>query len=234
MTSKFSNYLSFIEYNLFDSNKLNIHSNKASDDNFISLTGKYEYDCKNKDTLMIKTSFNKLIKHKFMYNINKNNSLQFRIHTALLEKETLDMLTDFDFKLESFMKENYPDYTCKGKIVYSNIINMKVNKHKIYELYNKIINYNKYKSKYPNAKEIEVEEFDFSDNFILQVLNRIITDQKEFRLLISPLGWININTKTYGSYLGLVTLELKYKNSQISSSLDKKEIIVHEIINLVI
>ena len=53
------------------------------------------------------------------------------------------------------------------------------------------------------------------------------------RMLIEPFAWINLSNKTYGSYLNIMIMEVKYKNAKIYSILDKNEISVKpEIINI--
>ncbi len=245
---QFSNYILFINCESFKNNELSILHSKYNNNGYMHTIPVYEYSKKNKDVLIIQTSFNDFIKSKFVYKLQQNsNQLHIEISSDLFERQTLDILIDFDNKMREFIKNTHDNFKCIGKIVHNkgmpytdnvnkmdeiSMIKTKFIKDINYKQYNKVVNYNISK-KFP-----KVEEFDLSKISPLDLgkfFNRILNNQKEFRMMISPVGWINTNNSTYGSYLGIIMLEIKYKGTKIISLVDSNEVITkQEIINLTI
>lgn len=245
---RFSNFISFINSETFKPHELSVSLSDYNNNGFIFTVPVYEYSKKNKDTLIIQTEFNNLTKSKFSYKLSqKSNQLQMEISPELVEHQIINILIDFDNKMHELMENKYNNFKCIGKIIHNKgisfsekvnkleeitMINSKFIKNGNYKQYNKVMNYN-ISYKFPKIENFDIESTNAQD--LIKIFNRIITDQKEFRMMISPVGWINTNNNTYGSYLGIIMLEIKYKGAKIASMINDSEIISkREIINLTI
>ena len=245
---RFSNFISFINCETFKTQKLSVSCSDYNNNGFIFTAPVYEYSKKNKDTLIIQTEFNNIIKSKFLHTLSqKSNQLKMEISPDLIEHQIIDVLIDFDNKMHELMENKYNNFKCIGKIIHNKgvsfsekvnkleeikMINSKFIKNGNYRQYNKVVNYN-ISSKFPKIENFDIESTSAQD--LIKIFNRIITDQKEFRMMISPVGWINTNNNTYGSYLGIIMLEIKYKGTKITSIIENNEVITkREIMDLII
>ena len=244
---KFGNYIPLINSDTFNEKKLSIMLPNTSKGNFIIPIPVYKYNDKNLDTLLIQTSFFDVKKSKISYKKNGkfgSNNVddlgEIRFDPTFFDNQIIDILLNFDNKLVNFVKSTYgKKYKCVSKLIYNKnvtkstseieIVNMiselgtikgKLRKSKFYKQYNKIVNYNISKKYSP------IEQFDLSTmkyNDLINIFDRILTDNKEIRMLFEPFAWINLTNNTYGSYLGIIMIEVKYKNAKIYSVLDKNE-----------
>ena len=217
-----------IQTSFFDvkKNKLSYKNNKI-------------YQKKNIDSKNIDPKNNDDLKH-----------FEIKFDPTFIDSQIINILLNFDNKLVKFIKNTFGDqFKCLSKMIYNKsakkltpdfeIVNMaddlgeikaKILKSKCNKQYNKIINYNISK-KYAPVEYFDLANIKNSD--LSNIFDRILADNKEMRMLIEPFAWINLSNKTYGSYLNIMMIEVKYKNAKIYSMLDKNEISMKpEIINI--
>lgn len=254
---KFKNYIPLISSDTFDEKKLTIMLPNYSKGNFIIPVPVYRYDEKNLDSLLIQTSFMDVNKAKISYKIKntyKNKMTQeqnqIKFDPSFFDNKIIDILLNFDNKMVQFVKNTFTNkFKCSSKMIYNKnsvrltpafeMVNMigdlgmikgKLCKKKFYDQYNKLLNYNISK-KYDAVEQYELSSM--KNNELVNIFDRILTNNKEIRMLLEPFMWINLSDNTYGSYLNIIMIEVKYKHAKIYSILDKNETSMKEnIINV--
>jgi hypothetical protein len=236
----FKNYISAIESNELDKNKINLNESKYQFSSFI--TPHYQYSDKNNDLFIIQTPFINVIKNKINYYRKSNN---IYLSHELFDSNIIKLLIEYDSMVHKYIKEKHNYVPCLNQLIYNkampnyeegykdvNLLNelgsIRAKLQPLHKYYGKIINYN-VSIKYPKVEEFDLKQMKPENLF--STLDRILTNNKQMRLLMSPTTWI-MNGQ-YGSYLNIFMIEVKYKNAKIQSVLDKKEVNMRkEIINI--
>lgn len=221
----------FIECSQFDKGKLNFISSDFNQAKII--TPMYHYSQNTHHPLTIQTKFFDLNKKMITYKEFKqfhddHKGFVMRIASELFDSTILNMFLDYDIQVANFI--NNKNIKCKEKLLYNKSIKkhepefqndpiMQLDfgpiKFKISKKLSKVTNYNISK-KFP-----KVEEFNGTKNKLSEfydIFGRILNDKKQVRFVFSPMTWVNGNT--YGSYIIIHHMEIKFKDAKINSTLD--------------
>ena len=59
---------------------------------------------------------------------------------------------------------------------------------------------------------------------LTNILERILTDKKQMRMLLTPITYVDPTNKIYSSYVKILMMEVKYIGAKIFSPFDTNEI----------
>ena len=208
----------------------------------------YNYSDKNKSRLVIQTDFMDNVfhnpiknKNETVINYNGLNSFpdkkQFNIklNHKMFSESLIDFMKFYDNLIKKELDGLVYSYT-NAKNLLNNVganfsdefnqlcdvqpIKAKISKDYEFKNFNKIINYNISK-KYPKKEEFHLSNLTVKETEDL--LHRVLTSSKQVRFLLTPVTWLNTGTHGYGSYLKIISMEIKFKNAKIFSQLDQNE-----------
>ena len=212
--------------------------------NMIIISPGYKYNHDFSDLFLLHTSFidvdSKTVLRRKESKDNESPQIM-HIHSSAFDMETLQLFKYYDTTINNYMKNNFKDIKCKSALVVDNnklpvdlypgidihIPSKTFIDNNLKSYAGKLFNYNiskKYKL---------VEEHDIINGNINDMCKKILYCKKQIRFLISPVSWIHPDKKSYGSYLKVFTIEVKYPNARIKSIFDmNQELIEMELINI--
>lgn len=249
----YKQYLSLIAINQFK--KENFTLTHDTSKIFIMSLPEYNYTPDNKSRLVFQTDFMDLyytdpVTHKSMCYINyknlhpknadiKEKLCKIKIDHKLFPQSFLDFLIFYDSQIKQLYYPKYNGtYLLSNKnnngandvnlMCEMNLITGKISKDYEFSKYNKIVTYNISK-KYPKKEEYDL--LTLSNIEIENTLKKIFNDKKQIRLIVTPITWHAGGS--FGSYLKIIAMEVKYKNANIESVFDQDEIDVQNEIGII-
>jgi hypothetical protein len=232
-------YNSYIESSEFDISKLNgIYPIINDNGTFCKYRTKYRYSNERTDWFMFKTPFIKLTKNPNNYS---DNSIRLSMNEQVYH-ELVPLLKQYDkFIRDNILDLGLHDYKCIKELVtekelldgppendidlYKDINLKLIVDKKTNNIKSDVINYCNPKSKHEIMKNIKIQDlFDF------------LKYGREVRFILYPITWkYNQQKGKYGSQLVIWKMEVKYERSNITSILEKDEIIEYpDILDVII
>lgn len=213
-----STQINFIDWYSFCPSKLNFVLKSIK--NSIICLSIYKYNNEINSSFCFCTSFIKLVnspvidntKNKIKIMIDPNDMIFFFKQLDTMIKEFMDKSEYKDYKQRQLLKLKYRSF---DKYEYIKIILRNETE---------IINYNISK-KYPISEYCSISD--------VVALKRVFKPDKEIKLLLKPIIWLSVNSKTYGIKLIAEMIEVKFPNNTIQSKFDT-EYIQHSVESVVI
>ena len=239
------NFNSLISSDSFTKNKLCISDLIFGKGPVKYLISNYKYEENNNDLLVIQTPFLDIKKNIFYKDFKDYNNLEkkfeIKFNPNFFDKTLLDIFINYDDRIAEIMKKKCGNEIRRiTKLIFNKKVKFDTPQFEIIDMneelglikakfkhekkltnYSKLINYNVSKN-YPKKEEFDFNCLNTKD--YLEIFNRILTQHKQIRLLLSPITWINESEKIYGSYLNIFMMEVKYDKSKIHSLLDVNQI----------
>lgn len=242
-------YIPLINSDMFNKDKLNVRqkgdfTNIGTNniEKFVPIVPTYHYNSKNEELLVIQTPFIDVNKKNIMYNQNfgiyssPSKKFTMRFTAKILGDSIIKSLIEYDAKVSQYIKEVYANnILCSSRII-SNInpadninldvldelkpIHCKINQDNNFKEYSKLISYNISK-KYDRIEEFNFIKSDCSN--LKRTFDRILTDKKQMRMLLTPKTYLNLTDKVFYSFVNIIMMEVKYNGAKIYSPLDKNE-----------
>jgi len=236
----FNHTLSFLTVNNIDSSKITFNKFEVND-SIIIIFPEYKYADYNQNQLILLTDFLNVDNYiKFTSRIDKDkNSISLKFDPCMFSSQLINFMIQYDKQVKEYVKKKFIQLVHHSKLVgnFSNgdedvnlmlplkYITGKVINDNNFKSYNKIINYN-ISRKYPKKEEMEI-----NDDNIDQFLKRVLNNKKQVRLLMTPATWLNFESESYGSYLKIIMMEVKYKGATITSEFDNDTVNITNMIN---
>lgn len=212
-------YCDIINWDDFEYSKLNDYDIKRivdDDKNFIFVNSTYKYTKSKIKRLYIKTPFFNLCNYPL--NGYKNIKCNYDNFDSGF-KNIVPLLKKYDEFVDNTVKKHLGnEYKFVKGIINSNTnsFNLRLKFNKKYDIIcSDIINYNVSK-KYP--KEERYSQISYEN------LKRFLKKDKDVRFILNPYFWINKTNKIFGSSVSIYKMEIKFKDSNINSRLDKEEV----------
>lgn len=239
----------FVTWTNFDSNKLSFEPQKQIEKkvegagagvgvhertNIQYLSPKYNYAGTKMDHLIIKSPFINCLQDPYLQKYKGGGKYQHELRidpNNVNGQLMIEMLVNYDQKLDQFITDSYgPNFICHKRLIsnrgkfyghqeeyrevqFGDLFSMLEFRLKCQgsRIENEIYNYNVSK-KYPTVEEFQSIE--------IKDLRRFLKKNKDIRLVFHPVSWIIPDKLSYGTFLAVDILEVKYGGSFIKSVLD--------------